>query len=123
LDVKRYELRRTVDGGIIAELRLALDRRRPELLTVVQTPVLLMVTVCNSSGVREERPLIETSLRLGPVTKRVQMTITNRTCMRFPMILGRKALEGEFVIDVSQKYLMGRPHKTGHRSRTRKRTD
>jgi hypothetical protein len=123
LDVNRYELLPTAEGGVIAELRLALDRRCPDLLTVVRTPVLLMVTVCNSSGVREERPLIETSLRLGPVTKRVQLTIANRACMRFPIILGRKALEGDFVIDVSQKYLMGRLHKAGRRSGARKRAE
>ena len=123
LDVNEYELRPTGDGGVIAELRLALNRRYPDRLTMVRTPVLMMVTVCNSSGVREERPLIETSLRLGPVTKRVQLTIANRACMRFPMILGRKALEGDFVIDVSQKYLMGRPHKAGRRRGARKRTD
>ena len=123
MDVNEYELHPTGDGGIIAELRLALNRRCPDRLTVVRTPVLLMVTVCNSSGVREERPLIETSLRLGPVTKRVQLTIANRACMRFPIILGRKALEGDFVIDVSQKYLLGRPRKAGGRRGARKRTD
>jgi hypothetical protein len=123
LDVNEYELFPTGDGGVIAELRLALNRRCPKQLTVVRTPVLQMVTVCNSSGVREERPLIETSLRLGAITKRVQLTIANRACMRFPMILGRKALEGDFVIDVSQKYLMGRPHKARGRRRARKRTD
>ena len=52
------------------------------------------------------RPLIETALRLGPVCKRVLLTVTNRAGMRFPMILGRKALEGDFVVDVSQKYLL-----------------
>jgi hypothetical protein len=64
-----------------------------------------MVTVRNSGGVSEDRPLVETDLRLGPVTKRVLVTITNRAPMRFRMILGRKALEGDFVVDVSRKYL------------------
>ena len=120
LDVPGYELRPGTDGTIIAELRLALDRRNPERLTIVHTPVLLMVTVCNTSGVREERPLVETTLRLGPVTKRVQLTIANRASMRFPMILGRKALEGDFVVDVGEKYLMGRE---AHGKRARKRAE
>jgi hypothetical protein len=67
-----------------------------------------MVVVRNSSGTCEERPLVETMLRLGPVTKRVRLTITNRSNMRFRMILGRKALEGDFVVDVGKKYLMRR---------------
>jgi hypothetical protein len=106
LDVTSYELRLAADGQLVAELRLALDRRDPMRLTVVQTPVLQMVMVCNSSGIREQRPLVETCIRLGPVTKRVLMTVTNRAGMRFPVILGRKALEGDFVVNVSEKYLL-----------------
>jgi hypothetical protein len=57
---------------------------------------------------REQRPVIEATLRLGPVSKRVRLTVTNRSNMRFPMILGRTALAGDFVVDVSGKYLLRR---------------
>jgi hypothetical protein len=106
LDVVDYALRPADGGGLVAELRLALDRRHPERLTVVHTPVLKMVSVCNTGGVREERPLIETTLRLGPVVKPVQFTVTNRARMLFRLILGRRALAGDFVVDVGQKYLL-----------------
>jgi hypothetical protein len=100
-----YDLIQT-PAGLVARLRLALYRKRPDRIAEVEVPVLRMVVVSNSSGLREQRPLIETALRLGPVTKRVRLTVTNRAGMRFPMILGRKALEGDFVVDVSQKYLL-----------------
>jgi hypothetical protein len=105
LDVASYELRDSA-GGRIAELRLALHRKRPQRLTVIEVPVLDTVVVANSTGMREWRPLIEATVRLGRITKRVRLTITNRAGMRFPMILGRKALEGDFVVDVSRKYLL-----------------
>jgi hypothetical protein len=108
LDVTSYELRQADGPGLVAELRLALDRRHPDRLTVVQTPVLQMVVISNSSGIREQRPLVETAVRLGPVVKRVRLTVTNRAGMLFRMIVGRKALEGDFVVDVSRKYLLGR---------------
>jgi hypothetical protein len=108
LDAAGYELRRTESDGLVAELRLALRRKHPEQLTVVHVPVLRMVVVRNSMGVCEQRPLIETTLRLGPVTKRIRLTVTNRAGMCFRMILGRKALEGDFLVDVSQKYLLRR---------------
>jgi hypothetical protein len=107
LDVVSYELREANGQGLMAELRLALHRKRRDGLVVVQTPVLGMIAVRNSNGVREQRPLIETSIRLGPVTKRVRLTVTNRAGMVFRMILGRKALEGSFVVDVSRKYVLG----------------
>src|SRR5438876_773155 len=69
LDVVRYELRQVEGRGLIAELCLALDRHHPQRLTCLEVPVLRTVSVSNSSGAREVRPLIETELRLGPVRK------------------------------------------------------
>jgi hypothetical protein len=106
LGVVSYELHQTDGGGVVARLRLAPYRKRPDKVTVVEVSVLGMVVVSNTGGTREERPLLETTVRLGPVSKRIQVTITNRGNMRFPMILGRKALEGDFVVDVSRKYLL-----------------
>ena len=107
LDVLSYELHEG-EGGMTTTLRLALDPRQREQIQEVVTPVLKMVVVCNSGGMRELRPLVETTLRLGPVVKKVKLTITNRAGMRFRLILGRKALEGDFVVDVARKYLMRR---------------
>jgi hypothetical protein len=105
LDVVSYELREDGAAGLTAELRLALKRKHPEELTLIRAPVLGMVIVKNTGGVCEQRPLIETAICLGPVTKVVRLTVTNRSGLRFPMILGRKALEGDFIVDVSKKYL------------------
>ncbi|OAI48113.1 hypothetical protein AYO44_07945 [Planctomycetaceae bacterium SCGC AG-212-F19] len=106
LDVTSYELRTVAGRGLIAELRVALHRRRPHRVKIIEVPVLKMIVVSNSSGMREQRPLIETTVRLGPITKSVRLTVTNRAGMRFPVILGRKALEDDFLVDVSRKYLL-----------------
>jgi hypothetical protein len=50
--------------------------------------------------------VIETTVRLGPVTKRIQVTLTRRHGMRFRMLIGRQALADDFVVDVSRKYLL-----------------
>jgi hypothetical protein len=105
LDVQSYDLREG-PGGLVAVLRLALSKRHPGRLTVLTAPVQRLVVVSNSGGVREQRPLLETTLQLGPVRKRIALTVTNRAGMRFRMLLGRKALEGDFLVDVHRKYLM-----------------
>ena len=104
LDVAGYELHPTAEG-LVAHLRLALDRRHPERLTEVQVPVLRMAVVRNTGGTTEERPLLETVIHLGTVCKRIRLTVTDRSHMRYRMILGRQALAGSFVVDVSRKYL------------------
>jgi hypothetical protein len=107
LDAAAYEVRET-PAGLVAELWLPLSARHPERVALVRTAVLGTVVVCNSSGQRETRPLVETTLSLGGLSKRIRLTVTNRAGMLFRLILGRKALEGDFVVDVSGKYLCGR---------------
>ena len=107
LDVARCHLEHRSDG-LFARLELVLNRRRPDRLVAVETPVLRMVWVKNSGGSREERPLIETTLRLGTVEKRIRLTVTDRSHMLIPMLLGREALAGSFVVDAGHKYLLGK---------------
>jgi hypothetical protein len=101
-----YELRDLPDQGRVADVVLALDRKNPERRVTVRVPVLATVVVTNSSGQREQRPLVEARVRLGPLTKTIRLTVTNRCQMRFPVILGRQALAGDCVVDVSRKYAL-----------------
>lgn len=106
LGVVSYDLLQEPELGLVAEMRLALRRRRPDDVVVVRAPVLRMVVVSNSGGMKEERPLVETRLRMGRVVKTVALTVTSRAKMLFSVILGRRALDSDFVVDVSQKYLL-----------------
>jgi hypothetical protein len=103
-----YELRDVPDLGRVADLVLALDPREPERRVNLRVPVLTTVVVRNSGGQCEWRPVVETRVRLGPLTKVIRLTVTNRSQMRFPVILGRQALAGDFLVDVTRKYLLKR---------------
>ncbi len=94
------------DGTADLALSLPFDRRHPERATTARALMLRRVTVADSGGHREIRPLIATEMVLGPVRKKIFLTLTDRSGMLFRMILGRKALEGDFLVDVSQKYLL-----------------
>lgn len=107
LDVSRYEI--SERGELLfARIQLARDPRQPQQLTWVEVPVLEMIVVTSSSGLRERRPLIETTVSLGTTEARIRLTLTNRAGMRFRMILGRHFLTGRFVVDVNRKYLLGK---------------
>jgi hypothetical protein len=92
------------DGTQLVELTLAPDRRRPDWRVQAQARVLRRMRVIDSGGHPEVRPVIETEMVLGPIRKRILVTLTDRSDMLFRMILGRKALEGDFRVDVSAKY-------------------
>jgi hypothetical protein len=104
LDVASYDVEPGAQG-FVARLRI-IQHRRPQRFLEVQTPVLRMTVVRNPCGQRESRPVLEALVRLGPVTRRIQLTVTNRSHMRHRMILGRQALAGAFVVDASRRYLL-----------------
>jgi hypothetical protein len=105
LDVAEYDVEETA-AGPIAHLRLALHRRRPDKVRLLHVPVVRFVVVRNSGGVAERRPVLEVMVRLGAVEKRIRMTVTRRTGMRYRMLLGREALAGDFLVDVRRKYVL-----------------
>jgi hypothetical protein len=105
IGVAGYELEES-PRGLVAVLRLAPSRRHPERVEIVRAEVLRTVVVRNSGGIKERRPLVETRIKLGPVTKVVRLTVTDRSKMLCPMILGRQALAGEFIVDASRKYVL-----------------
>ena len=99
------------DGSRDLEFTVARHRLHPEVATLVRARALREVLVTDSGGHRGLRPLIETELILGPVRKRIALTLSDRSEMLFPMILGRTALTGDFLVDTSRKYLLRRWHR------------
>src|SRR5271170_301148 len=77
LDTDGYEIVDT-PGGPIARIRLVLSRRHAERVRLVEAPVLRFTRVTCSSGVCEQRPVIAALIRLGPIEKRIRLTLTNR---------------------------------------------
>ncbi len=62
--------------------------------------------VTSSNGMSEERFVIATDLCIGSFHAQVEFTLTNRQGMRHPILLGRKALRHNFLIDAGRSYLL-----------------
>jgi hypothetical protein len=64
------------------------------------------VVVKTSTGQRTKRFLITTSVRLNGHTVPTQFSLFDRSDMKHQVLLGRKFLNGRFVVDVSKKDLI-----------------
>ena len=62
--------------------------------------------VKSSSGHVEQRPVIQTTFRLGDQSWPIQLTLTNRDSMGYRMLLGREAMEGRVLVDPEISFRM-----------------
>lgn len=62
--------------------------------------------VKSSSGHVQERFFIKTTIQLGDKTYPTEFSLTRRSGMRYPILIGRKLLNKNFIIDTSHKYLL-----------------
>ncbi len=63
----------------------------------VETELLGHKAVRSSSGHMAERPIIKSRLKIGPVIKYIEITLIDRSMMKYRMLLGRKNLDGLLV--------------------------
>jgi predicted deacylase len=73
---------------------------------VVRVHVREYVQIKGTSGRSERRPVIETKLRLGPMERRIRLTLTDRGDMVYPMLVGRTALGVGVLVDPSGRRLL-----------------
>jgi len=48
---------------------------------------------------KERRPVVEITLCLGPKLMRTQVTLNDRSSVRYPLIIGRNTLKDNFIVD------------------------
>lgn len=94
----------TAQGEPLCDVEIPLSPDTGRLI-VARVRVREYASVRDSGGHRERRPVIETTLRLGPLVEAVRVTLTDRGDMSFPMLVGRTALSGT-VIDPTGRHLL-----------------
>lgn len=92
-------------------------RRHERLAITCEAPVVDEREVTSSSGHREARVVIGVMFRLGLRADApewpIEVTLTDRRGMRFPMLLGREAMAGRVLVDSNASFLLGRPDHPG----------
>ncbi|CAM3972173.1 RimK/LysX family protein [Vreelandella rituensis] len=111
-EISRFER----DGENWVRFKLALteedvvvDSQRDEW---IEAPVERRVRVIQASG-DESRPVISLLMTLGPIRENVEFTLTDRTHLDYPVLLGRRFMMDIILIDVAETYRHPRPEYPG----------
>lgn len=107
LGAKRIRVEEQPDGGVVACFDVHPDRRRPEFAVSCRAPLIGQRRVTNSGGIAQDRYVIQTLAVLAEQEWSIEVTLTDRSDMMFPMLLGRTAIAGRFLVDPSSSYLFG----------------
>lgn len=73
-----------------------------EKLPVIQTRKFRKIRVRSSNGSMEGRHRIETTIKIKDETHPIKLSLTDRTGMKYDVIIGWQFLEGKFLVDVAK---------------------
>jgi hypothetical protein len=79
--------------------------RTKEILVTVEADVISETRVRSSNGHLQERIVVRTPMILAGVRKDIRVTLTSRRKMLHRMLLGREALQDDFLIEAGVDHL------------------
>ncbi|MCA1801587.1 MAG: RimK/LysX family protein [Rhodothermaceae bacterium] len=74
---------------------------------ILQLPLVKQKIVRSSSGDEENRAIIRTTVRIGGHSFLTDLSLTDRSGMDYPVLLGRKAIRKRFIVDVAKVHIAG----------------
>jgi hypothetical protein len=96
-----------LSGGRV-RFSVVLHRARRDRRVVVEAPIARRGGVRSSTGHYSHRIFVATRLRIGPLERTIEMSLVDRERMLFRMLLGRTALAGPCLVDVSHRAIASR---------------
>ncbi len=84
---------------------IVLHRKDRDFTKTVVADIAHQTHVRSSNGEQHERYFVKTKVKIGRRTKTIELSLVDRKNMTCRMLLGRKALEDDFLVDSSQTHL------------------
>ena len=99
-------IRELAHGRVGFDVRL--HRRHVDRTVHVETKILRKGRVRASSGAAETRVFVATTLRIGALEHRIELSLVDRDRMIYRMLVGRTALGPGVLVDPAHRYVVTR---------------
>lgn len=86
-------------------VRFAVDLARPNVRQICEAVRVDWRGITSSNGETQRRMIIKTPLTIGGETFRVEISLADRSDMKFPMLIGRSSLRRRFLVDSGHSWL------------------
>jgi hypothetical protein len=98
----------TVDGENCVQFLVHPDQTDTSKSQSITAPVADVRWVRSSTGERSERYVIHTPIQIGTRKISIDLTLVDRSTMRYPMLIGRAALrKAHLLVDSRRSWLCG----------------
>jgi hypothetical protein len=85
-------------------VRFDLEERREGKKMTIERPLVRWAPIKRHNDEPQRRPVIKLGVCLGHIYKETEVNLVDRTNYQYPMLIGRKFLQGTFAIDPAAKY-------------------
>ena len=86
-------------------VRFAVDFAQQHVRQICEAVHVDVRGITSSNGETQYRYVIKTPLKISDVEFRAEISLANRSDMRFPMLIGRSSLRRKFVVDSGYSWL------------------
>lgn len=87
-------------------VQFAVKNRSTEKLVEFKRRLKRRVRIKQHEQESVRRQVVELTLTIGTITRKVEVTLNNRDNFKYPVLIGRNFLDHKAVVDVSSRYLM-----------------
>ncbi|MBE0484205.1 MAG: ATP-dependent zinc protease [Bacterioplanes sp.] len=93
------------NGAPWVRFHVLFDNEVARIDQVCEAPLIDQRRIASSNGARSKRYIIRSTLKVGGQERTIEISLSHRGSMRYPMLIGRKALSGQFIVDVEHAYI------------------
>ncbi|GGO88798.1 hypothetical protein GCM10011348_45090 [Marinobacterium nitratireducens] len=91
-------------------VRFALTHDGVDESPLIESPLVRFARIIQASAEdADRRPVVALTVRLGRLTETAEFTLTDRSEMEYPVLLGREFLQDIAVVDIARDNLQGEP--------------